>query len=107
MPCPHGVDIINCFTEYNIAHMMDNPKASAMQYFSLIDEDARADWCVDCGECIPFCTQMINIPEELEKVYEYFGDEFDHFWFDFEKQNQIFSLFLNEIEQPNINYTTY
>ena len=25
MPCPHGVDIINCFTEYNIAHMMDNP----------------------------------------------------------------------------------
>ena len=79
MPCPHGVDIINCFTEYNIAHMMDNPKASAMQYFSLIDEDARADCCVDCGECIPFCTQMINIPEELEKVYEYFGDEFDHF----------------------------
>lgn len=79
MPCPHGVDIINCFTEYNIAHMMDNPKASAMQYFSLIDEDSRADCCVDCGECIPFCTQMINIPEELEKVYEYFGDEFDHF----------------------------
>ena len=79
MPCPHGVDIINCFTEYNIAHMMDNPKASAMQYFSLIDDDARADCCVDCGECIPFCTQMINIPEELEKVYEYFGDEFDHF----------------------------
>lgn len=79
MPCPHGVDIINCFTEYNIAHMMGNPKASAMQYFSLIDEDSRADCCVDCGECIPFCTQMINIPEELEKVYEYFGDEFDHF----------------------------
>jgi predicted aldo/keto reductase-like oxidoreductase len=50
-----------------------------MQYFSLIDEDSRADCCVDCGECIPFCTQMINIPEELEKVYEYSGDEFDHF----------------------------
>ncbi|WP_405294434.1 aldo/keto reductase [Methanobrevibacter sp.] len=79
MPCPHGVDIINCLTEYNIAHMMQNPKASAMQYFSLIDEDARAENCVDCGECIPFCTQTLNIPEELEKVYEYFGDEFDHF----------------------------
>ena len=79
MPCPHGVDIINCFTEYNIAHMMQNPKASAMQYFSLIDEDARAENCIDCRECIPFCTQMLNIPEELEKVYEYFGDEFDHF----------------------------
>ena len=40
MPCPHGVDIINCLTEYNIAHMMNDPKASAMQYFSLIDEDS-------------------------------------------------------------------
>jgi predicted aldo/keto reductase-like oxidoreductase len=79
MPCPHGVDIINCLTEYNIAHMMDNPKASAMQYFSLIDEDSRADSCVGCKECIPFCTQMIDIPEELEKVHGYFGDEFDHF----------------------------
>ena len=79
MPCPHGVDIINCFTEYNIAHMMGNPKASAMQYFSLIDDDARPDSCIECGECIPFCTQMLDIPEELKKVQEYFGDEFNHF----------------------------
>ena len=79
MPCPHGVDIINCLTEYNIAHMMNDPKASAMQYFTLIDNDSRADSCVDCKECIPFCTQMLNIPEELQKVYEYFGSEFDHF----------------------------
>ena len=79
MPCPHGVDIINCLTEYNIAHMMGNPKASAMQYFSLIDDDSRADSCVRCMECIPFCTQMLNIPDELQKVYEYFGSDFDHF----------------------------
>ncbi len=79
MPCPHGVDIINCLTEYNIAHMMQDPKASAMQYFTLIDDDSRADSCVNCEECIPFCTQMLNIPEELQKVYEYFGSEFDHF----------------------------
>ena len=79
MPCPHGVDIINCLTEYNIAHMMGNPKASAMQYFSLIDDDARADSCIDCKECIPFCTQMLDIPHELEKVHKYFGDEFNYF----------------------------
>jgi len=79
MPCPHGVDIINCLTEYNIAHMMGDAKASAMQYFSLIDDDSRADSCVQCMECLPFCTQMLNIPEELQKVYEYFGSEFDHF----------------------------
>ena len=79
MPCPHGVDIINCLTEYNIAHMLNDPKASAMQYFRLIDDDSRADSCVQCMECIPFCTQMLDIPEELVKVHEYFGSEFDHF----------------------------
>ena len=79
MPCPEGVDIINCLTEYNIAHMMGDPKASAMQYFTLIDDDSRADSCIQCGECIPFCTQMLDIPEELVKVHEYFGSEFDHF----------------------------
>ena len=79
MPCPHGVDIINCLTEYNIAHMLNDPKASAMQYFTLIDDDSRADSCIQCMECIPFCTQMLNIPEELVKVHEYFGSEFDHF----------------------------
>ena len=79
MPCPHGVDIINCLGEYNIAQMMRDPKASAMQYFSLIDDDSRADSCVDCKECLPFCTQMLDIPAELQKVYEYFGSEFDHF----------------------------
>ena len=79
MPCPQGVDIINCLTEYNIAHMLNDPKASAMQYFTLIDDDSRADSCVQCMECIPFCTQMLNIPEELEKVHKYFGTDFDHF----------------------------
>ena len=79
MPCPHGVDIINCLTEYNIAHMLNDPKASAMQYFSLIDDDSRADSCVQCMECIPFCTQMLDIPEELVKVHEYFGSEVAHF----------------------------
>ena len=79
MPCPYGVDIINCFTEYNIAHMMNNPKASAMQYFSLIDDDARADSCIKCMECENICPQMLDIADELEKVNEYFGDEFNHF----------------------------
>ena len=79
MPCPHGVDIINCMSEYNIAHMMGNSKASAMQYFSLIDADSRADSCIECMECLPFCTQMLNIPEELKKIQKYFGSEFNHF----------------------------
>lgn len=79
MPCPQGVDIPNCLKEYNIAKMLNNPAASAMQYFSLIDEKGRAENCTMCEECLNFCPQMLNIPEELEKVVEYFGEEFNHF----------------------------
>lgn len=79
MPCPNGVDIVNCFNEYNIAQMLNDPKTSALQYFSSIDNGSRADSCVDCKECLPLCTQNLNIPEELQKVYKYFGSEFNHF----------------------------
>ena len=79
MPCQEGVDIINCFNEYNIGKMLNNPKGSAMQYFSLIDEDCRADSCIDCGDCEFVCPQMLDIPQELEKVDNYFGREFNHF----------------------------
>jgi predicted aldo/keto reductase-like oxidoreductase len=79
MPCPEGVDIPNCFKEYNIAKMLNNPSASAMQYFSLISEESRPNNCTKCNKCLRLCPQMINIPEELDKVYELFGDEFNHF----------------------------
>lgn len=79
MPCPNGVDIVNCFNEYNIAQMMRDPRASALQYFSLIGADSRADSCNQCEECLPLCTQNLNIPEELKKVHKFFGSEFDHF----------------------------
>ena len=79
MPCPHGVNIIDCFKEYNIGNMLNNPKGSAMQYFSLIDDDHRADSCINCGDCKFVCPQMLNIPQELKKVSKYFGSEFNHF----------------------------
>lgn len=78
MPCPNGVDIVNCFREYNIGKMLQDPNASAMQYFTLINSNSRADSCNDCGECVKFCTQNIDIPKELKKVHEFFGNEF-HF----------------------------
>ena len=79
MPCPEGVDIPNCFKEYNIAKMFDNPSASAMQYFSLIGDRGRAENCTSCKECVNLCPQMINIPEELKKVEKEFGREFNHY----------------------------
>ena len=40
---------------------------------------SSADRCHKCEECLPLCTQHMNIPEDLEKVREYFGTEFNHF----------------------------
>lgn len=73
MPCPERVDIPTCFKEYNIAKMLDNPEASSMQYFSLLDEENYASSCTECGDCVSMCPQMINIPKELEKVKKLFG----------------------------------
>lgn len=72
LPCPQGVNIPYCFREYNIAKMLNNPKASAKHYFELLEEGTRADSCTMCEECEHMCPQMINIAEELQKVNEYF-----------------------------------
>jgi predicted aldo/keto reductase-like oxidoreductase len=73
MPCPNQVDIPTCFKEYNIAKMLDNPEASSMQYFCLLNEENYASSCNECGDCVPLCPQMINIPKELKKVKKLFG----------------------------------
>ena len=72
LPCPQGVNIPYCFREYNIAKMLDDPKASKDYYYSLLDENTRADACTMCKECLNICPQMINIPDEIEKVKECF-----------------------------------
>lgn len=53
--------------------MLDNPEASSMQYFSLLNEEDYASSCTECGNCVPMCPEMINIPEELKKVKKLFG----------------------------------
>ena len=76
LPCPKGVDIPACFKEYNIAKMLNNPKASVNSYFRL---EGKADKCVHCGECNPFCPQMIDISSNIEDCKEFFGKKEDYF----------------------------
>ena len=79
MPCPNGINIPHCFREYNIAKILNNPSGSAMQYFTYYGDEVLAHHCTYCDDCVNMCPQMINIPEELEKVTEYFGETFKHF----------------------------
>ena len=76
LPCPKGVDIPACFREYNIAKMLNNPKASVNSYFRL---EGKADKCVHCGECNPFCPQMIDISSNIGDCEEFFGKKEDYF----------------------------
>jgi AraC family transcriptional regulator len=51
------------------------------KYFAIKEEDLNAmknngsaALCVECGECLDKCPQMIDIPNELEKVHQVLGE---------------------------------
>ena len=48
---------------------------TAAPYFWLVNKDERADSCTFCGECNIQCPQGIDIPAEMEKVFDFFHDE--------------------------------
>lgn len=79
LPCPNGVNIPHCFREYNIGKILNNPKASAMQYFTYFEDSALAHNCTHCGDCNTLCPQGINIAKEMKNVERFFGDSFHHF----------------------------
>lgn len=79
MPCPNKINIPHCFREYNMGNILNSPKGSARQYFTYFEDEALAHHCTQCGDCVNMCPQGINIPEEMKKVEEYFGDKFNHF----------------------------
>ncbi|NIV33350.1 MAG: aldo/keto reductase, partial [Anaerolineae bacterium] len=35
-----------------------------------VNEDERANLCIECGECLEKCPQQIEIPDWLAKVHE-------------------------------------
>ncbi|WP_158854165.1 aldo/keto reductase [Halorhabdus sp. CUG00001] len=68
MPCPTGVDIPGNFDLYNRLETSDDPTAVLDEYEQL-DEHARADACVACGECEPACPQNLEIISLLEETH--------------------------------------
>jgi hypothetical protein len=72
LPCPQGVAIPDIFDIYNGYLMFDDEEHSRM-FYSWIDEKARGDACIECGECLEKCPQHIEIPDWLKKVHELFA----------------------------------
>ncbi|WP_135661848.1 aldo/keto reductase [Halorhabdus rudnickae] len=67
-PCPTGVEIPRNFDLYNRIEMGDEPDAVLEEYDSM-DETARADACVACGECETACPQNLEIISLLEETH--------------------------------------
>ena len=74
MPCPNGVDIPRNFQIYNDAVMYDDMRIGRFYYRGgRIEEEQRADQCIECGDCLDACPQEIPIPDWLKKVHEQLG----------------------------------
>jgi hypothetical protein len=71
LPCPEAVNIPENFHLYNQAKLLDKGAEMAEKYLKM-DAAARADNCVECGQCEPQCPQSLQIIELLKEVNEYF-----------------------------------
>jgi len=67
-PCPSGVDIPECFTQYNNAFIFDDVRYARQLYGFRVGEEGSAVRCTRCGECLQRCPQKIAIPDRLVEV---------------------------------------
>jgi predicted aldo/keto reductase-like oxidoreductase len=70
LPCPSGVNIPRIFEIYNDLMMYGNEGWANWAYNIQLGEDARANLCIECGECLEKCPQNIEIPDWLAKAHE-------------------------------------
>ena len=72
VPCPQGVAIPNIFALYNKAIIYDEYEKNNNSYSNFSDK-AKADNCIECGECEEACPQNLSIINYLKDVDSYFG----------------------------------
>ena len=70
LPCPSGVNIPRVFEIYNDLMMYGDENRAQMVYSNFMKEDERANLCIECGECLEKCPQMIEIPDWLSRAHE-------------------------------------
>lgn len=71
MPCPSGVDIPTCFSQYNDKYLIGK-SGSKMKYMqntgALSAKPSYASLCIECGKCEKHCPQDIEIIKKLKDV---------------------------------------
>ncbi len=74
MPCPHGVNIPECFRHVNTYSMFNNFDKSKGEYNWFLNKKSRASNCIECGECEQKCPQHIEIIKSLKETVQLFGE---------------------------------
>ena len=74
--CPEMIPIPEYFNLYNISTNRPESNIYRLYFDKLADQKVSADECTYCGTCLDYCTQKIDIPDELEKVCEHFEEGF-------------------------------
>ncbi len=70
LPCPTGVAIPRIFDMYNDAVAYDAWGHARWAYNNPLKPEARADNCIECGECEAVCPQNIEIIDWLARAHE-------------------------------------
>ena len=73
--CPEMIPIPEYFHIYNSSKSQPVP-IYRLYFDKLADEKVPASECTYCGTCLDYCTQKIDIPDELEKVCQHFEEGF-------------------------------
>ena len=74
--CPSLIPIPKYFNIYNASKNQPESNIYRLYYDKLANEEVPADDCTYCGTCLDYCTQKIDIPEELENVCKHFENGF-------------------------------
>lgn len=74
--CPEMIPIPEYFHLYNTSKNQPESNIYRLYFDKLADEKVPASECNYCGTCLDYCTQNIDIPEELEKLCEHFQEGF-------------------------------
>lgn len=71
--CEQNIPIPDFFNLYN-SEKLHSLEANFANYMTTADANAPASACTECGTCIDYCTQKLNIPDLLSDVANLFEE---------------------------------
>ncbi len=69
LPCPNGVNIPRNIELYNNGIIYDEMNGARFTYLRFMDENERANLCIQCRTCKEKCPQNINISDWMPKIH--------------------------------------